>query len=378
MQIAFKIRRELVTNVNFLRLTSSLLPPESGGGIVNPVVKGSYDEAVNFINYANEKQFIELGPKILNAIEPILETAIRNFPPKKDLEAISSSFTELLKEEPELFSFGIPFHWLDPLIDTTNLLRPEIPYQARIGTGQHAGNWSLDEMYFLDDGFFFLVKAERELELLLSLGKKFRETIKEGHRSEEAYFRTRTINLNTCSYGRNSILNLYSFIECFINGIAFDYYLRNKDSLNTREIETLHGRRKGGFLSLEYKLEKYPAIIREDKKQVLHITDPKQLKEPFRTLVTECKMLRDSAMHYAPNKEAVWRRPTDWVEKARKYSRSIIQSAQSFWTACYPDKEFPFYLRDLNYEKCHEGAEKRFSETEEIRATSGTIRETST
>ncbi len=371
MQIAFKIRQDLITNLNFVRLTSSLLPPDSGCGILNPAVRESYDEAVSFINNANEKQFIEIGPTILNAIDPILKTAIKNFPPKKELHEISNAFNELLKQEPELFSFGIPFYWLDPLIDITNLLDPKIPYQTRIGTGHHAGKWALEEMYFLDDGFYFLVKSEKELDLLLLFGRKLQESANKGYPSEVAYIQARTINMNTCSYGRNSILNLYSFIECFMNGVAFDYYLRNKEALNAQEIETLHGKKKGGFVSLEYKLEKYPAIIRQDKKQVLYVTDPKQLKEPFRTLIRECKGLRDSSMHFAPNKEAVWRKPTDWVEKARKYSNTIMQSAQSFWTACYPNKGFPFYLRNLNYEKCYEGAEKRLSETEKIRKKQG-------
>jgi len=370
MQIASKIRQDLMINLNFVRLISSLLPPDSGGGIFNPVVQKSIDETVEFVNTAYEKQIITQGPKILNALEPLLKNAISNFPPKKELSVISKLFNTLLKEEPEIFSFGIPFFWLDAIIDTKKLYNYNIPYQARIGTGRHAGNWSLEEMYFLGDGFFFLIKAEKELELLLSLGNKLQNSVKDGYPSQEAYLQTNTIKLNTCSYGRNSILNLYSFLECFINGVAYDFYLRNKNALSEIESEILQGKKSDKYISLEYKLEKYPTIIRQDHKQIIFVNDIKQLKEPFITLINECKELRDSSMHFSPNKEAIWRKPTDWVEKAKKYSIIILESARCFWKACYPEREYPSYFLELDYKKCFDKAEIRFAETKEIKSTS--------
>ena len=72
-------------------------------------------------------------------------------------------------------------------------------------------------------------------------------------------------------------------------------------------------------------------------------------------------------MHYSPTKEAIWRKPTDWTEKAKKYSEIVIRVAQSFWKACYPNKDYPFYLRDLDYKDCYDGAKKRLEETEIIK-----------
>jgi hypothetical protein len=369
MQIALKIRQDLITNLNFVRLTSSLMPPDSGAGIFNSIVKASFDETVNFINHANEEEFIQIGPKILNAIEPILQTSIKNFPNKKELREISASFIKLLKEEPDLFSFGIPFYWLDEHIETSVALPPDTPYHARIGTGYHAGKWSLEEKYFLDDGFFLLIKAEKNLEFLLLLGEKIKNTIEKGYLSEKAYFQARSINLNVCSYARNSIVNLYSFIECFVNSVGFDFYLRNKNELAAQEIEILQGKKKGRHLSIEYKLEKFPSIIRQDKKQIIFVTDPQQIQEPFLTFLGECKEIRDASMHYSPKKEAIWRKPTDWVEKATRYSKTIIEIAQIFWKACYPYKEFPFYLSELNYQKSYENAMQRYTETRELKST---------
>jgi hypothetical protein len=162
-------------------------------------------------------------------------------------------------------------------------------------------------------------------------------------------------------------LNLYSFVECFINSVGFDFYLRNQIRLNEKEKEILQGENNGRYLSLEYKMEKFHQIIRDDKKQVFCLSDAKQIKEPFLTFFDECKGIRDAAMHYSPNKDAIWLKPTDWAERAEKYSQTVIQVAQIFWNACYPLRNYPFYLRNLDYKECYKGVSSRQTETFETK-----------
>jgi hypothetical protein len=50
-----------------------------------------------------------------------------------------------------------------------------------------------------------------------------------------------------------------------------------------------------------------------------------------------------------------------------KYSEIIIDSSRLFWKACYPLKEYPFYLRNLDHSKCLEFAEKRLADTKNVK-----------
>ena len=162
---------------------------------------------------------------------------------------------------------------------------------------------------------------------------------------------------------RNSIINLYSFIECFVNSIGYDFFLRNKSTLGQKDQETLQGLKGNGYLSLEHKLEKFHQIIRADHGQKFCVTDNKQLEEPFLTFFEKCKGIRDAAMHYSPNKESIWLRPNEWTYKAKHYSEISIKVAKEFWKSCYPDKDFPFYLRGLEYSDCYTSAFKRLTES---------------
>jgi hypothetical protein len=371
MEIAFKIRKDLITNFNFVRLTTMLVPGNTGVGIFNPSVHASIKAMEEFINQADEKMFIEKGPTLLNILDNIIKVSLKNFPPKKDLAEISLAYNQLLNSDNSIFSYGIPFGWLDTFIDTSNFFNSDIPYQARIGTGFHAGNWSLEEMFLLDDGFFFLLCAEIELETLNDIKDKIIESENKGYPDENIYYEARAINLNTCSYARNSIVNLYSFIECFVNSIGYDFFLRNETRLSEDEKELLQGRKKSNYVSLEYKVEKFHQLIRTDHKQVLCISDLKQIREPFKTFFTEYKEIRDAAMHYSPNKKSIWIKPTDWVAKAQNNSQLVIEVANEIWKSCYPDKEPPFYLRDLSFQKCYDAAKERINDTNKTKSNSG-------
>lgn len=367
MEIAFKIRHDLISTFDYIRLTMSLFPADKGGGIFNPTVSEAIEATGVFINSSNEKQLISGGPAILNALDPIYQSLLNTFPPKKDLGIISKSFHELLEQDKSFLSYGIPFSWLDEHIDTSKVLNPETPYHARIGTGYHAGKFSLEEMYLMDDGFYFLVLAENSTKLLIDLIPENRRRGKDGYPDPDFYNEALYIKLNACSYARNSIVNLFSFVECLVNSIGYDYFLRNKSTLTDKEQELLQGKRNGSFISLEFKLEKFHQIIRPDKKQVFSVTDTKQIKEPFLTFLDECKHQRDAAMHYSPNKKDIWLKPTDWTEKAKKYSVTTLEVARQFWEACYPDLDFPFYLRHLDYQACYDGAVKRYNDSEQTK-----------
>jgi hypothetical protein len=146
-------------------------------------------------------------------------------------------------------------------------------------------------------------------------------------------------------------MSFFSFVEAFVNSVGFDASLRKKDRISPEEEEILHGKKKGRFISLEYKIEKFPAILRLDKKTPIILSDPKQRREPFKSFFEQVKEIRDASVHFSPKKEPIWRKPDDWLEQAISTSKISLEVALEFWKACYPDSTGPLYLNKLDYEK---------------------------
>jgi hypothetical protein len=367
MEIAYKIRSELIDYVSFIKLAASLTPPKIGGGVMTPLIKEVINTAIEFANRADEAEFIIRGPGILNALERPLNSYLLHFPLKKSLGEVAAAFREISKDYETLLSYGIPFSWLDTYIDTSDIVDGYTPYQAKIGIGHHAGKYSLEESTLLSDGFYFLASAKDLLAGLLRLKLEARNNESNGYVNEDFYQKSLKVNLNTCSLSRNAIVNLYSFVECFVNSVGYDYFLRNKDVLSLPEQHTLKGHTKnGGFISLEYKLEKFPLIINRKSKQIIHVLDIAQRKAPFSQFLDECKEIRDAAMHYSPLKHSIWRKPVEWVDKAELYSKLAVEVARVFWLACYPHESFPRYLLDLDYKSCYDDGEARCKSTSAV------------
>ncbi len=344
--------------INFIELAAQLMPAGLGGGVLHPQTREGINETIDFINKASKEETLIKGPALLNALEPMLKECMRIFPLKKSLEEVGSAYRKLRKED-ELVSTGIPLSWLDKYIDAGQVLAGYTPYQARIGIGRHAGRFALEESFLLTDGFYLLVSSEKAWSLLNSFGKEISKNIENNYITDEFYIKTSSVNHNVCMLARNSIVNLYSFIECFINSIGYDYFLRNENDLSISQQETLKGK-KGGFLSLEHKLEKFPLIISPKSKQSIFAIDVKQRRHPFIKFLDEYKELRDASMHYSPLKSDILRKPGDWVKKAKLHSEIVVEVARLFWRACYPQADFPSYLKKLDYQKCYKEGEIRY------------------
>lgn len=358
MEIALKIRVELMNYISFIELASYIMPPSAGPGILNQQTRAGINATINFINKASKEETVINGPALLNAVEPILKACIKYFPPKKGLEEIGAAYRKL-REDEDLASIGIPLSWLDEYIDASRVLAGYTPFQARIGIGRHAGRFALEESFLLIDGFYLLVNAERTWLYLNTLGNEINDNIKDGYPSDDIYLKISSINHNVCLFARNSIINLYSFIECFVNSIGYDFYLRNKKNLSVTQQEILQGK-KGGYLSLEYKLEKFPLIISPQFKQSIFTIDIKQRQKPFIAFLDEYKELRDATMHYSPQKASILQKPGEWIKKAKTHSELVVDVARLFWRACYQQQAFPSYLKHLDYSSCYKEGEVRY------------------
>lgn len=357
-------RQKIADKLAFLQLIFSLIPKEKGG-ITNDYVRASLTAGFECVNYDSEFEFQVKANELNRILEKMVEKAKKIFPPKTDIHLIGSEFNKYLKDNKEYFSFGIEYGWLEKYLDCSNVWDDKYPYHARVGTNYHASRISVEEQFLLRDAFYFYVLAENELNKLLKIGTYLKFS-PDKEISSKAYPDASIINLNTCSFARTTILQLYSFFETFVNSISYDFLKHNEEILTENEKEILIGKSKRSFLSLEKKIEKSHQIIRGIDKPTLKTIDRNQLIEPFKTILSEHKDLRDSSVHYNPTKEKIWIRPTEWVERMTKYAKAILEGSRLYWKAC-SDEDYPFYLDELDFEHLKEISLERIKRTEEIK-----------
>ena len=347
MEIARAIAEELLAKSTYIQLCALIMQ----GGTASHYTNNGFHLIDSFIRTAGKKELLDQGPELLKLIEPLFQTSLKNFPPRKDLNEIANQFIQFQKENPDYRGNGILYGWLNDLIDCKNLSSEPLPSHARVGVNLHAGKIVIEESIILRDAFFFLVLAEQQLEKLLSLQKVGNMALPKDL-EEARYERGMIYNSNVGTFSRMSLLNFFSFIEAYVNGIGLDHLYNNGSRLEINERETLTGKKKDKYLSLERKIELYQQIIRPDKK--LQMTDPNQCEEPFRSFFRECKEIRDASVHFSALKAPIVRRPNEWIDKVNEYAKITLDLAKKFWDACYSSEKYPNYLDILDYD-VHKG-----------------------
>jgi len=342
------------------------LTPRDRGGISNKDVRTSLIEASEFSKKANEDEMVKRGPALIKILQAHAAHYQKWFPPQISLEQIASEFNDICLENKDVYSWGLEYSWLQKVVDCSNMGLPaDLPFHARIGLGHHAGFASVEEEFLLGDAFFILALAEKAYENMHAYARYW----KESNKPDDPELVGRifgTANQNVATYCRLSILSFFSFVEAFVNSVGYDFSLRNKGMLAARDIEILRGTKGGRYLSLARKIERFPAIIRADKKSPIILSDPKQIREPFQTFIDEITEIRDSSLHYSPRKEAIWRRPDDWIDGAKSTAKCCLEVSVEFWKACYPDRKEPQYLSGLDYGKHVDIAGKRLELKDKI------------
>ena len=99
---------------------------------------------------------------------------------------------------------------------------------------------------------------------------------------------------------RAAVLSAFYFVESYLNGVAFDYSVRNARKTSDEETELLlEWNRKLGkekWISLKDKLCKYPKIILGLQHPPLTETNSSEMK----LLITKAKEVRDAIVHQSP------------------------------------------------------------------------------
>jgi hypothetical protein len=311
-----------------------------------------------------EKETVEKEiPSYAKDLNEILEKIKIKYPAKRAYSDIAIDWNNKFVENKEFLSSGISIGWLEEQIDLKNYYRYDYtPYHFKVGLVIHKGRGEIEENFLLQDSFTCLVKAKRQLKKLEDCGEKLKqESILKGKNKfdQQDLDYLNFVKYEVSFYSRMAVVSFFSFLESFVNSIGFDYYYRHKEILSEKEAEILQGSKNGRFLNLKYKIESFQKIIRSDKKSVIVLSDENQIIEPFKSLFDYYEELRNSSVHFSPNKSRIWLKPHDWVERAEQFSKLIIEAAALIWKSCHETNKNPDYLGRLEYERLYKMAERR-------------------
>lgn len=356
-----ELSRDFANHLAYLQLMTSLEPGE--GNITNPTIKAGLNDANDFYRTTNEEGLLSKAPKLIKSFQPLIERFKSIAPLKVSLDQVATDFNSLFVNNKEVYSYGLEYRWVFERMDCSHMGLPDdLPWHTRVGIGNHAGRFSVEELFLLRDAFFMLASAEEMFANMNEVANKMEKKPEANLGLNELYL----ANSNVAAYSRLCVISFFSFVEAFVNSVGHDFYLRNLGILSSGEVEILQGKKKGHLVSVEYKIEKYPSIIRPDKKSSFVLSDSIQIKEPFKSFVQQIKLIRDASVHFAPPKEAIWRKPLDWIENARSASKLCTEVAKEFWKACYPDRNQPKYLEDLDYDQLLKSSKSRLKAKNDI------------
>lgn len=309
----------------------------------------SLDNTRAFLKSQNK---FESSHKILglrNLLEKEMIPLKSRYPPKLSIRRIAQKFAEL-KENEAILSTGVTFGFLYELMDVTNLkCYEDLPFHFRLSIGPLKGGGGIEEEFLLKDAFTLLRKAEINYELLEAASVAFKTN---GQPKISIHGYVTDVKYDVANYSRQSVLTFFSFIECFVNSIAFDYLYRNESMLSTEQILALKGqKRNGGYMNLKNRIEAMQMLIREDGRICINLTDERQRPEPFRSFFDQFEALRNASVHYSPIKQRIWLGPKDWIANAREFCDITLNVGKLIWKACYPNSEGPMYMGKLNKQK---------------------------
>lgn len=323
------------------------------------------------IKESNEQEIRKKLPKFEKRLVELFEKVKIKYPLKRDYHEIATDWNEKHRLDKEIFSNGIMIGWLEEQIDLTNYYRYDYtPYHFKVGLVINKSRGEIEENFLLHDSFACLIKAEKGLEILDKFGFKQKELFKSSGKNKfdkETIDTLNHIKYDVSFYSRLAIISFYSFLECFVNSIGYDFFYRHKNSLDSKSAEILQGNKNGHFLNLKHKIEKYQKIIRSDKLAQIVLTDENQIKEPFRTVFEYYEDLRNASVHYSPSKSRIWLKPHEWVAKSSQFSKLVVDSADNIWKSCHETDKGPDYLGRLEYGRLYEMAKSREKKINEIK-----------
>lgn len=352
-------RRRLANLHAYAGLCVALHPGECGTR--NPTVREGLNALGDFLKTASSSDVLTRSREIEGLLRKGAQSKI-GVDPLRDPEAIGRDFIALGRDL-DLWRYGVPYGWLAQQFRPPILGLPtDLPAHVRVGLGHHAGSAAVEEATLLDDTCYLAALTKRAYDAMYVRANRISEprTAAEARSTHDVLT---ALNINVGTLARLTVITAAGFVESFVNSVGASEAAKRPE-LDSSVLEQLKGTRKGRYLSLEFKLERFPALIRTDGLSPLHVIDEAQRTEPFRRFLTETKEVRDAAMHYAPTKAPIICTPQEWAARATAAMDDAIALAQAFWAACYPEVGAPDYLYQLDIAFFRGRADKRVQVSE--------------
>lgn len=243
----------------------------------------------------SKEAFSEMDKKTLERFIPIIKREIIQYRTNYGIKASNHTLVALYKKAQEGGDgkvFLLPKYLLKDLFTKYEKALPAfhvLPEHVRIAidVGTYRTVQGDVEIYWIE------VSLYEDMCALFNLCKEFNSGL---NRREDHKKKIKTAS----ALERATIIHAYFFVEAYLNGLAFDYYIKNEDKLKDDEKEILtewdSKKNREKHLSLRDKLLKYPRILKESKHPPLQESNCPELSY----IVQKSKTLRDSIVHGSP------------------------------------------------------------------------------
>ena len=128
-----------------------------------------------------------------------------------------------------------------------------------------------------------------------------------------------------CSVLRATIISGFNFLEAYLNGLAIDFYILNKDKLDDKTIRLLtdwdFNKDRPQYISLRDKMLQYPRIILGLEHPPLQESNCAEM-----AFLLEAKYRRDSIVHPSPNPDFGNQRENDFLNPNFEEVDNIIDN----------------------------------------------------
>jgi len=351
------VRTRISDYHSYLSLVLGLEPRSAG--MRNSEIREVMNATSDFLRGASANDLAKRGRQIESLLQRVVEISRPRHQPRRDPLLIGREFRLIAAQSEDIWRYGIPYGWLAENFTTPSHVLPfALPAHARVGLGHHSGYISVEEGQLLKDMFVLLELARGASRRMSGLSNTIAEptSIDEAHATHR---RLTAVNMNLATYSRLGVVSAAAFVETFVNSVGATE--ASAPGRSREDGEILNGSKKGRFLGLEFKLEHFPAIIRDDRKAPIVLSDEKQLREPFRRFLSETKGIRDASVHFAPSKASILCTPMEWLDRVEHAVNDALAVAKEFWKACYPARGFPEYLDHLDGDRLTQDAIERLS-----------------
>ncbi len=328
-------RAEVLDRLQFLQIAGLLLPVTR----LRPEPAAEPERLQIYLSRLSDDEVATKGPDLAKTLDRAIAITEQTVQPKAPWRQIARDFRDAYRRGELDAKHGVSFGWVTERFDTRGLGLPsDLPDHATVGLGPHAGLYSLEEQTLLHDSYFLWERAHRgfrQLELL-------QRALKGLGNSDVYYEAIRDVVANVATYSRCSVSSFFSFLECFVNSVSYDFLHKNKALVTRNERAVLAGRAGRRWLSLDEKLLLVPPIVSGVGRAGAGTPSPQ------RTVPTQLRAIRNSATHFAPGRSRISLPAQDWIRFVDEAEVAVTAVARDFWTSCFQGQPQPRFLGRLS------------------------------